>query len=296
MLVVEEFQRWVGFKVGDGRRVRFWQDVWCGNGSLVDRFHSLFELAQDKFAAVADYMERDGVGGQIFWNIRLRRQLKDEELGSFLVLVGKLYGLKGLGVGGDELCWLGSSCGKFSVKSFYQMLCGVRVSLVPWRSIWFPGLPPKVSFFVWIAALNRILTIDNLNRRGWVLVNRCCMCGSAEETVDHLLVHCSIASQLWSLIFALFGVTWVQSGSVSSVLWSWSGSHVGRSRRKAWFFAPHCLMWLIWLERNRRTFQDVSVSVTRLKSSFLSILLSWVCGRVEPDITFFLDFVDGLGG
>ena len=71
---------------------------------------------------------------------------------------------------------------------------------------------------------------------------------------------------------------------------------MGRRRRKAWCFAPHCLMWLIWLERNRRTFQDVSLPVNRLKSALLSILLSWVSGRVEPDLSFFLDFVDGLAG
>ena len=86
-----------------------------------------------------------------------------------------------------------------------------------------PGLPPKVLFFVWTASLNRILTINNLTRRGWVLVNRCRMCCAEVETVDHLLLHCSVASQLWALIFAIFGVTWVQGNSVASVLSSWSG-------------------------------------------------------------------------
>ena len=83
-------------------------------------------------------------------------------------------------------------------------------------------------------------------------------------------------------------------GTVNAALWSWSGGRVGRKRRKAWIFAPHCLMWLIWLERNRRTFQDVFMPVSRLKSTLLSILLSWVSGRVEPDLDFFLDFIDGL--
>ena len=53
-------------------------------------------------------------------------------------------------------------------------------------------------------------------------------------------------------------------------------------------------MWLIWLERNRRTFQDVVVPVHRLKSALLSILLSWVSGRVDPELNVFLDFIDGL--
>ena len=254
------------------------------------RFQTLFELVVDKEAMVDNYVELEGVGSLSFWNVRLRRQLKDEEMGVFLALLVELYGLKGVGTEEDEMRWLDSSSGKFSVKSFYQIIKGGREAVVPRKLIWFSGIPTKVSFFVWTTALNRILTIDNLVRRGWVLVNRCCMCGMAAESVDHLMLHCVVASQLWALIFALFGLLWAQPGTVSAALWSWSRGRVGRRRQKAWFFAPHCLMWLIWLERNRRTFQDVSMPVFRLKST----LLSWVSGRVEPDLSFFLDFIDGL--
>ena len=69
---------------------------------------------------------------------------------------------------------------------------------------------------------------------------------------------------------------------------------MGKRRRKAWLYAPFCLMWTIWLERNRRTFQDVAISVMRLKSRFLTILLSWVSGRVAPDLNSFLDSFDSL--
>ena len=122
------------------------------------------------------------------------------------------------------------------------------------------------------------------------------MCCEAAETVDHLLLHCSVASQLWSLVFAIFGLRWVQASSVGLVLLSWNGGRVGRRRRKAWFYAPHCLMWLLWLERNRRTFGDVAIPTSRLKSLFLSILISWVTGRVDLDLSFFLDFIDDLVG
>ena len=57
-------------------------------------------------------------------------------------------------------------------------------------------------------------------------------------------------------------------------------------------YAPFCLMWTIWLERNRRTFQDVAISVMRLKNMFLAILLSWVSGRVNLDVYSFLDSFD----
>ena len=119
--------------------------------------------------------------------------------------------------------WVGSKNGVFSVSSFYSILNGERVASFPWRMIWYTGLPPNVSFFVWTAAHNRILTINNLIRRIHVLVNRCCMCCLDAETVDHLLLHCPVATQLWSLVLAEFEMQWVQASSVLEILWSWQG-------------------------------------------------------------------------
>jgi hypothetical protein len=41
------------------------------------------------------------------------------------------------------------------------------------------------------------------------VINKCGMCKSSEETVDHLLWHCEVASTLWDAIFSRFGVAWV---------------------------------------------------------------------------------------
>jgi hypothetical protein len=35
------------------------------------------------------------------------------------------------------------------------------------------------------------------------------MCKKSRESIDHLLLHCEVARDLWSLIFQLFVVTWV---------------------------------------------------------------------------------------
>ncbi|GFZ00894.1 hypothetical protein Acr_14g0005290 [Actinidia rufa] len=52
--------------------------------------------------------------------------------------------------------------------------------------------------------------------------------GSAEcpardaETVNHLLIHCDVVRELWSLVFSIFGVHWVMPGSVRELFESWS--------------------------------------------------------------------------
>ena len=71
----------------------------------------------------------------------------------------------------------------------------------------------KTAFFSWTAALGRLLTIDNLRKRHLILVDWCCMCKQSGESVDHLLLHCSLAHELWSMVFGLVGwchaVCWI---------------------------------------------------------------------------------------
>ena len=62
----------------------------------------------------------------------------------------------------------------------------------------------------WVSLLGKlwgkVLTLDQLKRRGWNLANRCFLCCAEEEMINHILIHCSKARVLWELVFALFGV------------------------------------------------------------------------------------------
>ena len=73
-----------------------------------------------------------------------------------------------------------------------SILLGVCTQSFPWRSIWEQKVPSKVAFFVWIAVLGTILTIDNLRKKKVLILDWFCMCKSNGESVDHLLLHCPI--------------------------------------------------------------------------------------------------------
>jgi hypothetical protein len=51
-----------------------------------------------------------------------------------------------------------------------------------------------------------------------VVVNWCCMYKKGGESIDHLLLHCEVATELWSGLFQLFGVAWVMPCRVSELL------------------------------------------------------------------------------
>ena len=67
-------------------------------------------------------------------------------------------------------------------------------------------MPLKMAFFAWEATCGKTLTLDLVQMRGFSLANRCFLCHSEEETIDHILLHCAKTRSLWELLFTLFGV------------------------------------------------------------------------------------------
>ncbi|RVW62493.1 putative ribonuclease H protein [Vitis vinifera] len=118
----------------------------------------------------------------------------------------------------------GGKNGKFEVKEAYELLISHSTLLFPKKGIWVENVPSKLAFFAWEATWGRVLTLDRLQKRGWQLPNRCYLCGMDEENVNHLLIHCTVASVLWGIVLGLFGVQWVFPETVKEAIISWKGS------------------------------------------------------------------------
>ena len=152
------------------------------------------------------------------WNVNFSMVLHDWELDSVTSFFTHIYTLVptraagGGGRGGRGLCcdrmrWCLNGNSTFDVHSFF-----------PWKSIWCVKTPKRVSFFMWTAAWGKILTIDNLFKKGLSLVGWCCLCRCGRKIVSHLLHHCDIIYALWSEVFSRFGVWWVMPMTISSFL------------------------------------------------------------------------------
>ena len=139
-----------------------------------------------------------------------------------------------------------------------------------------------------------MLTLDQLKRRGITLVNRCFLCKEEEETIDHLLVHCSRAKMLWNLFLAIMDYNWVFPLTVRQTLFAWQGANVGKKRKRVWMAAPLCLFWTLWLERNRVAFENKIPSAFRMKSSFLFTLWSWAKLYSADNLSSLVDFLTWL--
>ena len=132
----------------------------------------------------------------------------------------------------------------------------------------------KGLFFCVVRCLNKILTYDNLMRRGYTLINWCCMCRCEGESVDHLLIHCYMANELWNFVFRSFRIQWVLPRTVIDLVDGW-WNLLGKHYSDIWNMVPLCLMWMIKRERNSLTFEVKEISVSQLLDCISIFLFDW---------------------
>ena len=166
-----------------------------------------------------------------------------EEVTHFFAL---MYSQKIRCGGEDKMCWIPSKRNIFEVKSYYHSLSSPAQAFVPWNSIWRVKAPLRVAFFVWTATIGKILTLDNLRKMNVMVMEWCYMCKHCGESIDHLLLHCEVANEIWNVFFQLFGVSWVMPRKVSDILESWRGQLGNRHVLCVWRLVPLCVMWCLW--------------------------------------------------
>ena len=143
--------------------------------------------------------------------------------------------------------------------------------------------------------LGKVLTLDQLKRRGMTFANRCFLCEEDEETIDHLLIHCKSAKMLWNLFLSIVGTSWVFPRLVLHTLLAWQGAAVGKKRKKIWMAARLCLFWTLWRTRNRLVFENEVTFAQRIKANFVSNLWSWANLYRADNTNSVLDFFTWLG-
>ena len=144
--------------------------------------------------------------GVLYWEIQFCREVHNRELEAFWSFINSIYSTPVRGFEEDKRYWLPCKRKGFTVSAYYHLLIGHSEQSFPWKSIWKQKISSRVAFFVWTAALGKCLTINNLRKRKVCILDWCYMCKCNSESVNHLFLHCPVASELWDMVFGLFGV------------------------------------------------------------------------------------------
>ena len=147
-------------------------------------------------------------------------------------------------------------------------------------------------FGIWTAALGTIVTMIIWEDGGFLLLTGV-VCVSKMGSL--WLVCCCIV--LWlerygHLFFYLFGVQWVMPKKVVDLLVCWNWRDTRNCIGVIWNAIPLCITWIIWKERNNRTFEDLEHLLASVKLSLLCTLYAWMATLSGHSFSSILDFLD----
>jgi len=108
--------------------------------------------------------------------------------------------------GPDKLRWGYRMEGNFSIKEAFHLARGPPAANPDpfWKKLWEAKLWPKITLFLWLVIRGRVLTWDNLQKRGFTGPSQCVLCCQNSEDMRHILDSCPMALDLWDRGATLF--------------------------------------------------------------------------------------------
>ena len=134
-------------------------------------FPRLYEFSQNQNDTVAAVLVPQGLGQPQVWNVLFGRDCNDWEMDQVAAFFSLLHSHTPRGEEVDKLVWGPSRKGIFASRTFYQVLHNPLGICFPWKCIWRVKAPPRVAFFMWTVAWDRILTSENLKKKDFVLAS-----------------------------------------------------------------------------------------------------------------------------
>lgn len=123
---------------------------------------------------------------------------------------------------------------------------------------------------MWLVHHKKILTWENLRKRGSAGPSRCQLCGLQKETMGHLLNLCSGTSTLWNWVASIFNQIDKNENDITETLKNWRKDFSdNQTVNIAWTLIPGFLIWDLWKERNNRIFKDKSSSTQSIMAQIL---------------------------
>jgi hypothetical protein len=166
------------WKIGNGRSVRFWEDVWFGNTNLATQFWDIYFVSNQQTKTVREIW--DGT----YLRCDFRRNFTDDMMVQWQELVAIAETIV-FNSDEDQLIWAYETNGVYSSKSMYALVNFRGVTPIFLPAVWGLKIPPRVQVFLWLLSLNKIMTRDNSRRRGIPKPWECSFCKES-ESVHHL--------------------------------------------------------------------------------------------------------------
>lgn len=181
-------------------------------------------------------------------------------LHQFLQLVDALQPIQLTEGRSDQIIWRWNLTGVYTASSAYHAFFIGQYSIAGARELARTRAPPKAKFFIWFALLDRCWTNQRRQRHGMQNVGPCSFCAQHDETVDHLLLRCTYAREIWfkQLQRSANQRLTPRPDHQLAEWWAASRKSLPKNLRKGFDSLLVLLCWELWKERNRRVFDNAS--------------------------------------
>ncbi|XP_071727958.1 uncharacterized protein [Rutidosis leptorrhynchoides] len=161
--------------IGNGSSTNFWKDHWLCDFALDYKFKRLVRLESNMEASVCNRVgiTEEGAKGPDAWK------------------------------------WLLNVNGVFSTKKLTELINEKNILVGPsnFETIRNNLVPSKVEIFVWRARRRRLAVLSKLDKKGIDLLSVLCpICAQDVETVEHSLVLCNLALDVWEKVSNWWGL------------------------------------------------------------------------------------------
>jgi hypothetical protein len=250
--------------LGDGAKARFWHNNWLDGEAPKYLAPSLFTMVRRKNKSVQQELRNNN------WIRSLRGHITTathiEEFVSLWIRIQEVHLVQGVK---DSITWKWTPDGNYSTRSAYRIQFRGSFAKFPRDRIWKAHAENKCKVFTWILIHGKLLTADNLQKRGWPHQEHCVLCNGPLETGLHLCLCCPYAKAVWRQILAWehFNTNLGQlQGDPLQILswWEKAVTVVPLTERKRFNGMVIYTFWNLWKERNRRIFNNNYESVMQV--------------------------------
>lgn len=228
--------------IGDGVSTSLWFDPWLSVGRLVD----IYGIQCPLLTGTSD------------WNVaKLFQHQNWVVLSYYLHEVSEEFFDIIVSDTADTWGWLPSKDGTFTLASCYDIIRSPGAIFHLCDTVWFPMSSPKMSAVALKAIKDRLPTRSRLKRFGIINEECCVLCNDSVETRDHIFYECPYVSYIWTLCKLKMGIHSLDIGNIEDEAAKIKTTF--KKKDKTYILARlvfQVTIWHIWLERNRRVFQQ----------------------------------------
>ena len=192
------FSAFSSFHINNGESAIFWENKLVDGMALKYSLPDLYDLAVDQKFTVARLFSKFRRNDLNIFKPFDPNSPVAHKIFHQLLNFNAIFESLVLNPENDSISWSVSSNKIYSVKPCYALLNDGGLKALHARDIWKCKVPLKIKVFTWLVIHDKILSKENLAKKGWMGSIGCVFCGCAVESSKHIFFQCIVTKEVWT--------------------------------------------------------------------------------------------------